>query len=49
VSQLGVFWKLPQVFERSENFAEVCVRTVSKGHQDKLENKVDICLFVGYP
>jgi hypothetical protein len=30
-------------------FGEVYVRTVRKGHQDKLENKGDLCLMIGYP
>jgi hypothetical protein len=31
------------------NFGEMCIRTVRKGHQDKLENRGDMCIFVGYP
>jgi hypothetical protein len=31
------------------NFGEMCIRNVRKGHQDKLENRGDVCIFVGYP
>jgi hypothetical protein len=30
------------------NFGEMCIRTVRKEHQDKLENQGDVCIFVAY-
>jgi hypothetical protein len=43
------FWIQTKFFEIIKNFGEVCVRTVRKGHQEKLENKGDLCLMIGYP
>jgi hypothetical protein len=37
------------IFKILEIFWEFCVRTVRKGHQDKLEKKGDLCLLNGYP
>jgi hypothetical protein len=30
------------------NFGQMCIRTVRKGHQDKLKNRGDVCIFVSY-
>jgi hypothetical protein len=41
--------KRPLFIKNLKIFGEACVRTVRKGLQDKLDNKGDICFFVGYP
>jgi hypothetical protein len=43
------FGKKPNFLKSLKIFGEVCVRTVRKGRQDKLENKGDLCLLIGCP
>jgi hypothetical protein len=43
------FGRKPSFIKNLRIFGEACIRTVIKGHQDKLENKGDLCFFVGYP
>jgi hypothetical protein len=44
------FYGIEALYTKSlRNFGEMCIRTVRKGHQNKLKNRGDVCIFVGYP
>ena len=44
------FYGRKAIYEKSLRvFGEMGIRTVRKGHQDKLDDRGDICIFVGYP
>jgi hypothetical protein len=49
VTPFEEFFKRKAPYIKSlKTFGEVCIRTVRKGHQDKLNNQGDVCIFVDY-